>query len=481
MRAAIALTALLLLAPLLLVDVPPLLDYPNHLARLYLLAHGSDIPSLAPLFTPHWAIIPNLAVDLAYPLLTLLPVHIAGRLILASLLLLQFTGVLALNRALFGRVHPWALASAFVIPSGAFLLGFLNFTAGLGAALLTAALWIAHTPRHPRATCLLASIATIALFFCHLMGALFALILILSHEARAPRNTRLRHYLATAPLILIPALLYLSAPLNALPGAAEYLPFPQKLAQLLAPFTAYSLPLDLLAAAAITLFLLACALTRRLETPPGIRLALLALAALYAAAPYAFKGTQSLDTRFLPMFALTLFAGTRPHGIAAPLPLAAAFAALFLARTSLLATTWHLHGNDLARFRATIASLAPTDKTYLAAASPPTVPRLSNTIRTDTHLPALLLIERHAFFPLLFDDPTQQPIRLTPAYQSLADQNGGLIDPLAISPPALCGYSHLLLLTPTAPLDRPYLTPITATATAALYRIRPDLIPCPIK
>ena len=103
MRAAIALTALLLLAPLLLVDVPPLLDYPNHLARLYLLAHGSDIPSLAPLFTPHWAIIPNLAVDLAYPLLTLLPVHIAGRLILASLLLLQFTGVLALNRSAWGR------------------------------------------------------------------------------------------------------------------------------------------------------------------------------------------------------------------------------------------------------------------------------------------------------------------------------------------------------------------------------------------
>ena len=30
----------ILLAPLLLVDVPPLLDYPNHLARLFVLALG---------------------------------------------------------------------------------------------------------------------------------------------------------------------------------------------------------------------------------------------------------------------------------------------------------------------------------------------------------------------------------------------------------------------------------------------------------
>jgi len=486
MRPAILLTALLLLAPLLLVDVPPLLDYPNHLARLYLLAHGANEPGLAPLFTPHWAIIPNLAIDLVGPpLLRLLPVHVAGRLILAALLLLPFAGVIALNRALFGRVQPWALASALVIPSGAFLLGFLNFIAGTGAALLLAAFWIAHRPRHPRATLLLAGLASIALFFCHLMGSVFALILILTHEARSPRT-----YLATTPLILIPALLYLSAPLNTLPAAAEYLPLAQKLAQLLTPFTAYNLPLDILTAAAVALFLLACALTRRLDTPPGIRLALLACAALYAAAPYAFKGTQSLDSRFLAMFALIVFAGTRPHTIPAPIPLATAFIALFLARTTLLATAWHLHNTDLANLRTAIAPLTQTDKTYLASVSPAEAPaywstaplprRLSNTIRTDTHLPALILIERHAFWPLLFDDPTQQPILLTPPYQSLADQNGGLVDHLALRPATLCGYTHLLLLTAAADpgFSRPYLAPITTTETAALFRIRPHLIPC---
>ena len=55
----------LLLAPLTLVDMPPLMDYPNHLARMYALAFSGQDPVLARFFAPHWAIIPNLALDLA--------------------------------------------------------------------------------------------------------------------------------------------------------------------------------------------------------------------------------------------------------------------------------------------------------------------------------------------------------------------------------------------------------------------------------
>src|SRR5437879_2616189 len=59
---------LVLLAPLTLADVPPLLDYPNHLARLFVLAYLPVGPVLARFYGPHWAIIPNLALDLTVPL-----------------------------------------------------------------------------------------------------------------------------------------------------------------------------------------------------------------------------------------------------------------------------------------------------------------------------------------------------------------------------------------------------------------------------
>ena len=41
MKYATALLCVILLAPLALVDVPPLLDYPNHLARAVVLAFGN--------------------------------------------------------------------------------------------------------------------------------------------------------------------------------------------------------------------------------------------------------------------------------------------------------------------------------------------------------------------------------------------------------------------------------------------------------
>ena len=54
---------LALVAPFFAVDVPPVLDYPNHLARLYVLAFGASDPVLRTMYAPHWQIVPNHAID----------------------------------------------------------------------------------------------------------------------------------------------------------------------------------------------------------------------------------------------------------------------------------------------------------------------------------------------------------------------------------------------------------------------------------
>src|SRR5580692_11690631 len=80
---------LVLLAPLTLADVPPLLDYPNHLSRLFVLASLPGDPVLARFYMPHWAIIPNLALDLTVPpLLRIFPVAVVGRAVVGVILLL---------------------------------------------------------------------------------------------------------------------------------------------------------------------------------------------------------------------------------------------------------------------------------------------------------------------------------------------------------------------------------------------------------
>src|SRR6266853_104807 len=57
------------LSPLAWVSVPRLVDYPNHLARMWILLQNGKIPELADNYIVHWRLLPNLAMDLVVPLL----------------------------------------------------------------------------------------------------------------------------------------------------------------------------------------------------------------------------------------------------------------------------------------------------------------------------------------------------------------------------------------------------------------------------
>src|SRR5580704_19417253 len=124
-----------LLIPLILTEVPPLTDYPNHLARCYLLAFGSSDPALRPMFSEHWQIIPNIGVDLILPkLMHVFPPLLAGRVMLAFCLLIPTTGAIALSRAYFHRRSLWQIATGFAAFNVLFLMGFMNFELGIGIA-----------------------------------------------------------------------------------------------------------------------------------------------------------------------------------------------------------------------------------------------------------------------------------------------------------------------------------------------------------
>src|SRR3712207_4930360 len=64
-------TALLIvvLVPFALVSPLPLSDYPNHVARMHIIAHLSESADRARHYLVHWEFIPNLAMDLLVPLL----------------------------------------------------------------------------------------------------------------------------------------------------------------------------------------------------------------------------------------------------------------------------------------------------------------------------------------------------------------------------------------------------------------------------
>ncbi len=221
----------MLLIPLFLTEMPPLLDYPNHLARMEILHRLPGDADLAKIYGTNWQIVPNIGIDLAMPaLMHVLPLMAAGKVFVALALILPLAGVIALHRAVFQTVSYWPLAAGLVAYNRLFFSGFLNFLIGVGLAMLAAALWVAWRNRPAWQRVGSAAVAAIVIFFCHLIAVAFYGLLLLAVElARAwwmwreagRRETVLRLALVLVPFV-IPAIFYLRAPISAANPAAGH-------------------------------------------------------------------------------------------------------------------------------------------------------------------------------------------------------------------------------------------------------------------
>ena len=83
----------ILVVPILSVIVPPLVDYPNHLARMHILAAYSGSPVLQANYVVAWKLSPYLATDLIIPYpVWIMPIYTAGRAFLYLCLVLLVLG-----------------------------------------------------------------------------------------------------------------------------------------------------------------------------------------------------------------------------------------------------------------------------------------------------------------------------------------------------------------------------------------------------
>jgi hypothetical protein len=162
-----------LLAPIWTVRYPPIVDYPNHLASAFVLAHLKD-PSFHfnGFYAADWNANPYLAMDvILVGLQRFMPIAIAGRVLLSLCVL----AVPAAAWFFIRRANPeqeslalWSLAITQNLYF--FLWGMLNLQLSLALCLLALGFWLKYLER-PRLGlwCLLLALIT-ALYFTHLMG-----------------------------------------------------------------------------------------------------------------------------------------------------------------------------------------------------------------------------------------------------------------------------------------------------------------------
>jgi hypothetical protein len=501
----------LLLFPLMLVDVPPLLDYPNHLARAFILAQGDDDPLLASMYGPRWAIIPNLATDVILPPLILaLPVHIAGRLLIGFAMLLPVAGGVLFSRALFGRHTVWALGTCLVTANGLFLLGFINFQIGIGLAPICAAVWLHWRERRPILLAAFGAVAAGALFFSHLMGLLFFGLMIGCYEWDYLAKTRRDHHLAVHAcrrmLVLLPATgvsvgLYWASSFGTEASAIVWGSLDQRLIRAL-PFFGYDLAVDLASTALIVSVLVMLVWQGKLLVPRSSVFLLAMLTALAMLAPLGFKGTGYVHARFAVMLAIMLFAAIRPVDLSrkAAWLIGGTLTSIFVVQEVQTVIVWHGHAHDIAELRRVTASVQPGSRILTTAIDidEASIGRrgflsrqmLADGTRLDGHVAALLVIERRAFWPFLFANAAQQPLQMREPYLAIGERTvsiPNLRQLRALAPDGARGgpfpiagqwpfYYDYVLLVPAGAhpgFTDPTLEPVARSDYADLFRVRP--------
>lgn len=460
-RLSVALALAALLVPVLVTPIPPLLDYPNHLSRIWLLGGGAEMAPVSGMYRVTWDTLTNIGIDLLAVLLTrLFDYETVGRIFVAAAALLVPLGGALLWKTVHNRIHFWQLSFVLFAWGGGLLAGFLNFQIGLGLAMLAAATDPMVARRGIVSLAAIRIICAALLILVHAFAFVFyaALLCAISlgpefgaFTQRKAASRIARSLIAAAATLAVPAILILVLG-PSLPGGRSgntlltvWSDFQAGFAQLRAApagklrgfFTSirtYANWLDGLGLAMLVLPVVGSLALRRLAVHAGMLLVSLGLLACYVTFPAFLAATDVVDVRFAFMTPLVLLVGLRPD-LPSRVAHAAAVSLLVVSsvRTGVMAWVWHERQADVAALSRVLAlvpqgaAILPLGHDAPGAKGGP-IGRYSATHSPSyRHLPTLALPWRQAFVPTLFAFRGKQPITILPPWDAISEPNGGFL------------------------------------------------------
>ena len=439
--------------PVALVRIPPLLDYPNHLARLWLLVGGAERLPLSAMYAVDWSgASTNLGIDLlGITLGRAIGAAILGKLLIAAALILPPLGAALLNRVVFTGWHWWLVGFATLAWNSTFLAGFLSFQIGLGLALLAAATdpVVIHRVR-PLCTAAVRIGLSAALFVFHPFASAFYAMLLgglafgstnaTRHYSRGFADAALRGVLVTGMTIAVPVGIFLIVA-RAVPGERapagvfdvwQGYTASNKALTVVSAIVTYDWRIDLCVALALWAIARLAASGALLRVHTGLLVVALGLFTLALAAPSMLGGTAFVDWRFPIMAALSVVTAIRP-GLRSSRAEAVASCCLLLlsvARTAWIADIWQARQADVVAVEHALApvpagaSVLPVRLMAIGTASAPRGRYLLGQLPSYLHYPALAVPWRSAFVPTLFTARGKQPLRVLAPWNSMSVPEG---------------------------------------------------------
>lgn len=454
-RRLLALAVLVaVLVPVFMATVPPLLDYPNHMVRFWLLSGAAKTAPLSRFFVVDWGqTATNIGMDvLAAALGRLFPAEVTGRIVLALSALLPPAGAVLLSRRVHGRWswwHPMLFLLAWPL---VLLTGFMSFQLALGAALFCAILDENLKYQAPVLSLARRTAQVVCVVLVHPFGALLYLALTIGLTAGptlAPLRTRGRWRLmlmTNLPFVLGALVVVLRL---ALAGGAPDSGFPEfiwqdgfwqslmpghVLSMLVEPLRSYNLTFDIACLVLLALPIAASAARRRLDLHLGLLLAGAGFTLLGLFGPQDISSTSLVDLRFLTMALFVLGVAVLPEPVKdrrliIALPLLAL--AIVGARGLWMGRIWQARQADIRSVQLVLESVPAGARVMPMMAAPTgTEPQgryLGDITPAFEHLPSLAVLYAHAYVPTLFAQAGKQPLSVREPFNEDNEPSGGVL------------------------------------------------------
>jgi len=405
----------ILLLPLWIVRYPPLLDYPDHLARAFIIVHLKD-PAyhFGSFYSTEWGPYPYLGMDLSLiGLQHLLPAEAAGRVLLSiCVIAVPMAGWWFLRQANPGHdaLALWALLLSY---DPFFLDGFVNFQLGLALCFVTLGFWLRYLEKPTTLRWVTVLALAMCVYFTHLIafGITGFVVLVYSLARRLNLHQILWSWGVFIPGVIMCFLSHISS-YNG--EETQFRSLPQKFFAARAELLhSYSFRLELIAFWVIVVCVFAAWFrNREFHWNSTWLIVFFAMVGLYLALPNEVGDTWLIDVRLLPALFLLLLGVAKLGRRQRALALVAVV--LFGMRTVDIVRNFISQQSTLLKTEHAIQML-PRNIHML--------PIINVDIVNDdllhqvyAHFWAYAIIERGVLAPYLFDLRGQTPLRINKGY-----------------------------------------------------------------
>jgi hypothetical protein len=426
-RWALALAILLLVAPLWLVAMPGMPDYPAHLVGFRMIAAGDRSMPWSIYYHIRWLLVPNLASEMVVPLLMHLMSAAAATKLFLSLAVVLWAGApAAIQFALHRRIDAMALIGALFAYNAPFVWGFFNFAFASGTALWLLAAWIWRAEERGKFDLFFFSLGFLALCLGHLFAMLAALLMVGGFEiGRAWRDrvvSPVELFRRALPVLLAAAPALVLFLMLRTPGNGEgYLQF--DILETLedrasAAIMAYFDQPALLLTGSLAGLWGAGVLFRALKLPVAMVPPIVFMALATLLAPEWAMGGWGVHMRLPAMLGAMMFGACGLQLEPARRAVLAAFGmAMVAVMAGLLMHDWAGYSRQYTEFRAALRYLPPGVKLFAA------IDDASFVLESDQpywHIAELAIIDRGGFTPLMFATKGQHIVQVNPPYDKIA-------------------------------------------------------------